>query len=72
MVPSLFVFCGPFISSRLSPLHGSPAGAPSGFLRARYTGYDPRLYNDCLLLELKGTMSEAELSLMRQRLTAGL
>jgi len=33
--------------------------------------YDPRLYNDRLLLGLKGTMSEAELHLMRQRLTAG-
>ncbi|RVI72751.1 recombinase family protein [Sinorhizobium meliloti] len=29
--------------------------------------YDPRLVNDRLLLELKGTMSEYELSLMRQR-----
>jgi DNA invertase Pin-like site-specific DNA recombinase len=33
--------------------------------------YDPRLYNDRLLLGLKGTMSEAELYLMRQRLHAG-
>jgi DNA invertase Pin-like site-specific DNA recombinase len=33
--------------------------------------YDPRSYNDRLLLGLKGTMSEAELHLMRQRLTAG-
>src|SRR6266853_3400848 len=33
--------------------------------------YDPRLYNDRLLLGLKGTMSEAEHYLMRQRLTAG-
>lgn len=33
--------------------------------------YDPRLYNDRLLLGLKGTMSEAELHLLRQRLTAG-
>src|SRR5262249_48034075 len=33
--------------------------------------YDPRLYNDRLLLGLKGTMSEAELYLMRQRLNAG-
>jgi DNA invertase Pin-like site-specific DNA recombinase len=32
---------------------------------------DPRLYNDRLLLGLKGTMSEAELYLMRQRLNAG-
>jgi DNA invertase Pin-like site-specific DNA recombinase len=30
--------------------------------------YDPRLYNDRLLLGLKGTMSEAELYMMRQRL----
>ncbi len=29
--------------------------------------YDPRLVNDRLLLGLKGTMSEYELSLMRQR-----
>src|SRR5499425_2650530 len=33
--------------------------------------YDPRLYNDRLVLGLKGTMSEAELYLMRQRLHAG-
>ena len=33
--------------------------------------YDPRLYNDRLLLGLKGTMSEAELHLIRQRLDAG-
>jgi DNA invertase Pin-like site-specific DNA recombinase len=30
--------------------------------------YDPRAYNDRLLLGLKGTMSEAELHLIRQRL----
>jgi DNA invertase Pin-like site-specific DNA recombinase len=33
--------------------------------------YEPRLYNDRLLLGLKGTMSEAELYLLRQRLKAG-
>src|SRR5712691_11769695 len=33
--------------------------------------YDPRLYNDRLLLGLKGTMSEAELYMLRQRLHAG-
>lgn len=33
--------------------------------------YDPRLYNDRLLLGLKGTMSEAEIHLLRQRLDAG-
>jgi DNA invertase Pin-like site-specific DNA recombinase len=33
--------------------------------------YDPRLYNDRLLLGLKGTMSEAELHLIRQRMDAG-
>ncbi|HEY3283026.1 MAG TPA: recombinase family protein [Armatimonadota bacterium] len=33
--------------------------------------YDPRSYNDRLLLGLKGTMSEAELHLLRQRLDAG-
>lgn len=33
--------------------------------------YDPKLYNDRLLLGLKGTMSEAELHLIRQRLEAG-
>src|SRR5215510_14441687 len=33
--------------------------------------YDPRLYNDRLLLGLKGTMSEAEHYLMQQRLNAG-
>lgn len=33
--------------------------------------YDPRLYNDRLLLGLKGTMSEAELHLIRLRIEAG-
>jgi DNA invertase Pin-like site-specific DNA recombinase len=33
--------------------------------------YDPKLYNDRLLLGLKGTMSEAELYTLRQRLNAG-
>jgi DNA invertase Pin-like site-specific DNA recombinase len=33
--------------------------------------YDPRLYNDRLLLGLKGTLSEAELHLIRSRLDAG-
>lgn len=33
--------------------------------------YDPSTYNDRLLLGLKGTMSEAELHLLRQRLDAG-
>jgi DNA invertase Pin-like site-specific DNA recombinase len=34
--------------------------------------YDPRLMNDRLLLGLKGTMSEAELHLIRARLDGGL
>ena len=34
--------------------------------------YHPADYNDRLVLGLKGTMSEAELHLIRQRLTAGL
>jgi DNA invertase Pin-like site-specific DNA recombinase len=33
--------------------------------------YDPQEYNDRLLLGLKGTMSEAELHMIRQRLDAG-
>ncbi len=33
--------------------------------------YNPRLYNDRLLLGLKGTMSEAELHILQQRLEAG-
>jgi DNA invertase Pin-like site-specific DNA recombinase len=33
--------------------------------------YDPRSYNDRLLLGLKGAMSEAELHLLRQRLEGG-
>lgn len=33
--------------------------------------YDPRLHNDRLLLGLKGTLSEAELYLLHQRLNAG-
>jgi len=31
--------------------------------------YDPRAYNDRLLLGLKGTMSEAEIHIMKQRLS---
>lgn len=34
--------------------------------------YDPRAYNDRLLLGLKGTMSEAELHILRSRMEAGL
>jgi DNA invertase Pin-like site-specific DNA recombinase len=34
--------------------------------------YDPRAYNDRLLLGLKGTMSEAELHLMKQRLVEAM
>lgn len=33
--------------------------------------YDPRLYNDRLLLGLQGTLSEAELHMLHQRLNAG-
>src|SRR6202011_4507660 len=33
--------------------------------------YDPAQYNDRLLLGLKGTMSEAELHILQQRLRAG-
>jgi len=33
--------------------------------------YDPSRYNDRLLLGLKGTMSEAELHILRQRLLQG-
>src|SRR3989454_12542659 len=33
--------------------------------------YDPGLYNDCLLLGFKGTMSEAELHWLHQRLQGG-
>jgi DNA invertase Pin-like site-specific DNA recombinase len=48
----------------LAALFGTLIGDTDGL-------YDPRLYNDRLLLGLKGTMSEAEHYLMRQRLTAG-
>jgi len=34
--------------------------------------YDPRQYNDRLLLGLKGTLSEAELHILRQRMHQGL
>jgi hypothetical protein len=34
--------------------------------------YDPRQYNDRLLLGLKGTMSEAELHIMQQRMRQGV
>jgi DNA invertase Pin-like site-specific DNA recombinase len=44
----------------------------SGVLLADPDGvYDPRFYNDRLLLGLKGTMSEAELYLIRQRMLSG-
>ncbi|MEU7916966.1 recombinase family protein [Microbispora bryophytorum] len=44
----------------------------SGALLADPDGvYDPREYNDRLLLGLKGTMSEAELYLIRQRMMSG-
>jgi len=33
--------------------------------------YDPKLYNDRLLLGLKGTMSEAELHILKQRMLEG-
>src|SRR5258707_13010943 len=44
----------------------------SGVLLADPDGvYDPGYYNDRLLLGLKGTMSEAELDLIRQRMLSG-
>ncbi len=44
----------------------------SGALLADTDGvYDPTQYNDRLLLGLKGTMSEAELHLLKQRMQAG-
>ena len=46
--------------------------ALSGALLADADGvYDPADYNDRLLLGLKGTMSEAELHLLKQRMLAG-
>lgn len=43
-----------------------------GTLLADHDGvYDPRNYNDRLLLGLKGTLSEAELHLLRQRMEQG-
>jgi len=46
--------------------------ALSGALLADTDGvYDPAEYNDRLLLGLKGTMSEAELHLIKQRMQAG-
>ena len=46
--------------------------ALSGALLADVDGvYDPAEYNDRLLLGLKGTMSEAELHLLKQRMWAG-
>ncbi len=43
---------------------GSLIGDPDGV-------YDPRNYNDRLLLGLKGTMSEADLHVLKQRMLAG-
>jgi len=48
----------------LAALFGTLIGDTDGI-------YDPRLYNDRLWLGLKGTMSEAEHYLLRQRFTAG-
>jgi DNA invertase Pin-like site-specific DNA recombinase len=48
----------------LAALFGTLIGDSDGL-------YDPRLFNDRLLLGLKGTMSEAELHLLRLRLDAG-
>ena len=48
----------------LAALFGTLIGDTDGL-------YDPCLYNDRLLLGLKGTMSEAEHYLLRQRLNAG-
>ena len=46
--------------------------AVAGILIADEEGlYDPAAYNDRLLLGLKGTMSEAELHLIKQRLVEG-
>ena len=45
-------------------LFGTLIGDPDGV-------YDPSQYNDRLLLGLKGTMSEAELYLIKQRMLAG-
>ena len=61
---------------------GAPVATGTSFSRsARSPGtliadcdgvYDPAFYNDRLLLGLKGTMSEAELHIMRARLRGGL
>lgn len=48
----------------LAALFGTLIGDSEGI-------YDPRIYNDRLLLGLKGTMSEAELHMLHQRLNAG-
>lgn len=48
----------------LCSLSGTLLGDPDGV-------YDPSYYNDRLLLGLKGTMSEAELYLIRQRMLSG-
>ena len=45
-------------------LFGTLIGDPDGI-------YDPSDYNDRLLLGLKGTMSEAELHVLKQRMLAG-
>lgn len=52
--------------------HLLDSAALFGTLIADYDGiYDPRLFNDRLLLGLKGTMSEAELHLLHLRLREG-
>ena len=49
----------------------TPASFVALLLRDSEGIYDPKFYNDRLLLGLKGTMSEAELYSLRQRLSAG-
>ena len=63
--------------SRLAQLNG--LASPSGNLRLTDTlildedgVYDPRHFNDRLLLGLKGTISEAELHVLRARLLGGI
>lgn len=51
-------------TSQLCSLSGVLLADPDGV-------YDPGFYNDRLLLGLKGTMSEAELYLIRQRMLSG-
>jgi DNA invertase Pin-like site-specific DNA recombinase len=56
-----------------TPAQPTTCGAHTDTLIGDNDGvFRPALFNDCLLLGLKGTMSEAELQIIRGRLDGGI